>query len=283
MPPPPRPNVSDTARWVAAFRARESDRADALFRDPLARRLAGDLGLRMADGILARWVDTAWPVVARTCIVDELVSRSITEGADRVLNLAAGLDTRPYRMAVPPSLSWVEADLPAMVDEKSRLLEADTPRCTLTREKVDLSDGSARGAFLERALAGSKRALVITEGLLPYLEPGAVRALAADLARRPEVAWWLQDLASPIAVRLLQLAAGGHLGESARLRFGAANGVAFFAPMGWTASEIRSVYGEARKIGRLPRYLKPLSFLAEADPENPRHRLWYAVVRYTRR
>src|SRR5438132_927470 len=37
-------NVSDTARWTAAFRARETDRPDALFRDPLARKLAGERG-----------------------------------------------------------------------------------------------------------------------------------------------------------------------------------------------------------------------------------------------
>lgn len=34
-------NISDTARWAAVYRARESQRLDALFRDPFARRLAG--------------------------------------------------------------------------------------------------------------------------------------------------------------------------------------------------------------------------------------------------
>ena len=37
-------NVSDTARWVAYYRAVESERPDALFHDPFARRLAGDFG-----------------------------------------------------------------------------------------------------------------------------------------------------------------------------------------------------------------------------------------------
>ena len=37
-------NISDTALWAAIYRARESDRPDALFRDPLARRLAGERG-----------------------------------------------------------------------------------------------------------------------------------------------------------------------------------------------------------------------------------------------
>ena len=37
-------NVSDTAIWAALYRARENERADALFRDPFARKLAGARG-----------------------------------------------------------------------------------------------------------------------------------------------------------------------------------------------------------------------------------------------
>ena len=37
-------NVSDTARWVAWYRALETERPDAIFRDPFARRLAGPEG-----------------------------------------------------------------------------------------------------------------------------------------------------------------------------------------------------------------------------------------------
>ena len=39
-------DVADTALWIAAYRARETARADALFRDPLAARLAGTKGAR---------------------------------------------------------------------------------------------------------------------------------------------------------------------------------------------------------------------------------------------
>ena len=42
-------HVSDTALLVAAFRARESARPDALFRDPLAARVAGEKGLQLLD------------------------------------------------------------------------------------------------------------------------------------------------------------------------------------------------------------------------------------------
>ena len=41
-------HISDTALWVAVYRARESERADAVFRDPYASKLAGARGLQMA-------------------------------------------------------------------------------------------------------------------------------------------------------------------------------------------------------------------------------------------
>jgi O-methyltransferase involved in polyketide biosynthesis len=42
-------NISDTALWVAVYRARETDRPDAVFRDPFARRLAGERGEQIAQ------------------------------------------------------------------------------------------------------------------------------------------------------------------------------------------------------------------------------------------
>src|SRR6185369_17641435 len=41
-------NVSDTARWVATYRAQETARPDALFKDPFAERLAGERGRAIA-------------------------------------------------------------------------------------------------------------------------------------------------------------------------------------------------------------------------------------------
>lgn len=41
-------HISDTALWAAVYRARETDRKDALFRDPFARRLAGERGEQIA-------------------------------------------------------------------------------------------------------------------------------------------------------------------------------------------------------------------------------------------
>ena len=93
-------NVSDTARWVATYRAVESARPDALFHDPLADRLAGDRG-RAIVAAAPRAIRNGWWLVARTKVMDDVIIDAITDGCDRVLNLAAGLDTRPYRLDLP--------------------------------------------------------------------------------------------------------------------------------------------------------------------------------------
>src|SRR2546421_6734713 len=107
-PPNPLASVSDTARWVAMYRAMESERPDALFHDPYARRLAGPAGAQILAAMPQgrRW---AWPMIVRTAVMDEIVMRLVTEqGVDTVLNLAAGLDARAYRLDLPQELHWID-------------------------------------------------------------------------------------------------------------------------------------------------------------------------------
>src|SRR5262245_60965181 len=111
-------NISDTARWVAHYRACETERADAVFRDPFAKALAGELGRQIAEGFqFAKKHE--WAYMARTYLIDEFVHEQVVQrGIRLVVNLAAGLDTRPYRMGLPPTSQWVEVDLPEILDYK---------------------------------------------------------------------------------------------------------------------------------------------------------------------
>ena len=136
-------NISDTARWVAVYRARESERPDAVFRDPFARRLAGERGEQIAASI-AFMEKNSWPFVARTWLTDHIISDQVRQGADMVINLAAGLDARPYRMELPGSLQWIEVDLPEILAHKEEILRKEKPVCALERVRLDLSDVQAR-------------------------------------------------------------------------------------------------------------------------------------------
>src|SRR6185436_6974692 len=102
-------DISDTARWVAIFRAEESERPDAIFQDPFARKLAGERGEQIANTITFS-KQNSWSFVARTYLFDEFIKQHTDPGYDMVINLAAGLDTRPYRMTLPSSLKWIEVD-----------------------------------------------------------------------------------------------------------------------------------------------------------------------------
>jgi methyltransferase (TIGR00027 family) len=141
-------DVSDTAIWVAHYRAKETERPDAMFRDPLAKILVGDRGERIAHsfGTMGRYTD--WIVLTRTVNIDSFIVDGLREGVDAVLNLGAGLDTRPYRMDLPASLQWVEADFAHLIDFKDKTLATQSPRCRLRRVAVDLSDDNARREFL---------------------------------------------------------------------------------------------------------------------------------------
>jgi len=278
MPEPLISNISDTARWIAVYRALETARPDALFKDPYADRLAGERGHAIAAAA-PRQTRNGWPWVMRTKLIDDLILASVAEGCDRVLNLAAGLDTRPYRLSLPSRLSWIEADLPPMIAEKERLLGSEGRACTLRRECVDLRAPSERNAFLSAATSGATRVLVLTEGLLIYLEDHVVQSLARDLAARPEIRWWLIDLSSPAILQMMQKGMGNQL-DNAPLKFAPPNGVAFFEALGWKARDIMPLLKSAVRYRRANLLLRLFSLFPEPDYRNLGKARWGGIVRF---
>ncbi len=209
-------HISDTARWVALYRAMESDRRDALFRDPYARRLAGERAERILAG-MKRGREWAWPMIVRTAVMDELILRAIDrDGVTTVLNLAAGLDARPYRLPLPPSLRWVEVDFPDVIAYKQEQLAVERPVCVLEQVGADLTDVARRRALFAQISSAGRPVLVVTEGLLIYLTREQVAALADDLAAQPSFRWWLLDIASPGLLKMLEKTWGRAVAAGAR-------------------------------------------------------------------
>src|SRR5437667_8914435 len=133
-------HVSDTARWVAVYRAMESERPDAIFKDPYARRLAGERGEAIMRG-MPKGKQMAWPMIVRTAVMDEIILRVIQQdGVDGVLNLAAGLDARPWRMELPAALRWVDVDHPDMIEYKLAQLRGERTACSYEGVGLDLAD-----------------------------------------------------------------------------------------------------------------------------------------------
>ncbi len=273
-------NISDTARWVAVYRARETERPDALFKDPFARKLAGERGEEIARSMpfAERY---AWPYVARTINFDRIINEQIRQGADMVINLAAGLDARPYRMELPSQLQWVEVDLAPLTDYKEEILAGEKPRCQLRRVRMDLSDRAKRQQLFQELGAQSKKALIVTEGLLIYLSPEEVLDFAHDLSAQPVFRDWAIDIASPGLLKMLQKNLGALEKAGSPLKFAPAEGPAYFTPSGWKPVEVYSMIKTAARIKRLPFGLRLLSWLPESNGRQG-GRPWSAVCRLTR-
>lgn len=269
-------NISDTARWAAYFRAQETKREDALFRDPYAERLAGTRGAEIAN-TLPEGNKHEWAWVARTYLFDQFIERVIAEGTDLVVNLAAGLDARPYRMKLPANLQWAEVDLPEPLTYKELVLANEKPACALERIRLDLANPPARRAIFAQLNARAKKALVLTEGLLIYLSPEEVGELAKDLAACANFRHWITDLSSPGLLRMMQRTAGKELSKvGAPFKFGPLEGPGFFAPFGWETADVKGLLKTAARFGRPPLFLKMMARLLESK-RPPGNRPWSGV------
>jgi methyltransferase (TIGR00027 family) len=269
-------DISDTARWVAVYRARESERPDAVFRDPYARALAGDRGERIANALPVA-ERNAWAWTARTYLFDRDISREIAAGADLVLNLAAGLDARPYRMDLPASLRWVEVDLPEILEYKAGVLAGAESRCSLERVPLDLFNVDARRGLFARLGRSAKRIVVVSEGLLIYLMPDVVLGLGRDLAGVAAIEHWIVDIVSPGLLRMLHDQMGDIVKQAgAPYLFAPPEGPPFFEASGWTPVAVSSMLQTARRLNRLPLFLRMFAMLPESKgPQGSRP--WSAV------
>jgi methyltransferase (TIGR00027 family) len=262
-------HISDTALWVAVYRAQESELADAVFRDPYARRLAGDRGMQIAAAMPFAQRHS-WSYTARTWLVDQVIEREVQQGADMVINLAAGLDSRPYRMQLPASLRWIEIDLPDMLKYKQEVLAAERPLCALERVPLDLKDTAGRQALFQRLGGEANHVVIVSEGLIIYFEADGVIELARDLAAPSSFRRWVTDLTSPALLKMLQKTIGGPLVDAGSpLKFAPREGPEFFASYGWQLVETRSLLHTAAKLKRLSFGLRLLSLLPDPGGRKP--------------
>lgn len=239
-------NVSDTAFGVAYYRAQENERSDALFRDPFASILIGERGRQIAAAMpmpaMGRQV-----IVLRTRIIDDFIQFAIAQGVDTILNLGAGLDTRPYRMELPSSLLWVEADYPHVIELKELRLSAERPRCRLERVKIDLSNAELRRKFFADINARAKKILVITEGVVPYLTEEEAGSLADDLKDVLRASYWIAEYVSAEALKFRRRRMKM---KNAPFKFAPEDWFVFFAQHGWRPREVRYLGEEADRLKR---------------------------------
>lgn len=251
-------------------RAVESEREDALFNDPYADSLAGERG-RDIVGNLPVVLRGSWATIVRTKLIDDMVGYGIDQGIRTVLNLAAGLDTRPYRLDLPSNLRWIHADMPDLVSYFTSRMDQVSPRCATEFVPIDLRDDSARQDLLAR-VSGEGPMMVISEGLLIYLTSEQATNLARDLHDVAAATYWVADVTTPYHREMLQRhKVLEYMQRShADMQFFPEDGAACFASLGWREMQFHSLWEAAFRLGRAPPVNRVARWLLKLKPASQR-------------
>ena len=258
-------HVSDTAVWIAMYRAQESARPDAVFKDPLAEKLAGERGKKMVAST-PHSEAMAFAMVVRTVGIDRLAEKAISLGVDTVINLGAGLDTRPYRMKLPAQLRWIEVDFKETIDYKNEVLKNDQPACMLRRIAADLSNTSERKNLFSQLSKDTRNALIITEGVIGYLTNDQAKALSQDLFQISSFQYWIQDYSQGTIRKSRQSKDVSKSLTNAPWQFDVKYPIAFFSQDGWKVKDNIFILDEADRIGRPLPLMFPWSLLMKLFP-----------------
>jgi methyltransferase (TIGR00027 family) len=250
------PQITTTARWAAAQRARESQRSDRLFSDPLAFPLAGQEGvtaLELSEKVNPRHEETAANIAIRVKFLDDFVMNLVSENIRQVVMPAAGMDARAFRLAWPEGTTLYELDHSELMEVKEAILtqEGAEPRCRRVVLGSDLTQDWT--PLLKQAgFSPAEPSIWIAEGLLYYLSEDAVHRLLQQVSELAAKGSGLgADLASQSTLTSPWLQAALSQMEKSGFgwKFGTDNPEQLFGSYGWNA-EIRQLGEEGANFGR---------------------------------
>jgi methyltransferase (TIGR00027 family) len=190
-------SVGATAVMVALARAAETASADPLIRDQFAETLVSTPELHGVREQVAAWwagdpddeVDSAVGAqqminyqAVRTHFFDAYFAEAAKAGIRQVVILAAGLDSRAYRLAWPHDTVVYEIDLPKVLDYKAETLARHGAEPTADRRAVpvDLRHDWPQ-ALRDAGFESTRPTAWLAEGLLPFLPASAQEAMFASI------------------------------------------------------------------------------------------------------
>jgi len=182
--------LGSTARWTAGVRAKESLREDRLLHDPWAAALAGKEGQEWVEH---RSGDNGNSIALRTRFFDDFLQRITSQQAIRqVVLLAAGLDTRAFRLTWPAQTRLFELDQAQVLKDKEQVLSEALaqPTCERRTIAVDLSD-SWRERLLSAGFDSSQLSVWLLEGFLFYLPQETIIRLLDEITSLAVPGSWL--------------------------------------------------------------------------------------------
>ena len=170
--------VGLTALGVAAGRAIETHRHEALVRDPYAEAFVHaarppvpmPTRLDATEEVTIPWESMATYLGVRSRFFDEFFTGTSAAGVAQVVLLAAGLDTRAYRLDWSPGTTVYELDAPKVLQFKDRVLTQQGAQAHCQRRTVAVDLREDWPAALQQAGFDPRRSTAwLAEGLLSYL------------------------------------------------------------------------------------------------------------------
>ena len=138
---------------------------DARRADPILGDIAADEAVREIDYDFRKLgvnENAAVSVAIRARAIDELAGKWLAERPEAVVvHLGCGMDTRVFRLAPPPTVSWFDVDYPEVVDVRARIYPERPGYATIGSSVTDF-------AWLDR-VPGDRETLIVAEGLTMYL------------------------------------------------------------------------------------------------------------------
>ncbi len=247
--------VAVTAQWMAAERARESGRPDRLFDDPYAEVLAGVEGRAMLAEMAAPGDATSRTIPIRTRFFDDALLRLMDAGRiDQVVMLAAGMDTRAFRLPLPADLTLFELDRPELLALKEARLAERSARARCRRVTIGADLASDWADHLRAAGFRPRPTIWVAEGLLVYLDVADVHHLLEAIGALSDPRdWLLTDIVGQSLLSSPQFDAwlDAFARKGMPWRFGSDDPEGLLGAHGWTAEA--SQYGDDdANFGRWP-------------------------------
>jgi methyltransferase (TIGR00027 family) len=167
--------IAKTSLLTAAMRAIETRRSDSegrLFSDPYAEVLAGPEGFSILKNAIAASGDQ--PAIAiRTAFMDAKIMSASNEGIRQFVFLAAGMDSRAYRMDFPFGTKIFELDREEVFNYKQTKLKNLEPKSERITIAVDLKL-EWKNKLIESGFKAKEPTLWLVEGLMMYLKESHV-------------------------------------------------------------------------------------------------------------
>ena len=196
-------SVGATAVMVALARAAETASVDPLIRDQFAEPLVSTPELEGVREQVAAWwapepddgsedgadpdftVDSQHMInyqAVRTHFFDAYFADAVATGIRQVVLLAAGLDSRAYRLDWPAGTTVYEIDLPKVLDYKAETLAGHGAKPIANRRAVpvDLRHDWPQ-ALRDAGFDATQPTAWLAEGLLPFLPGAAQEAMFASI------------------------------------------------------------------------------------------------------